>query len=50
MEPIVGMCGVFAVSMLFVGYEKYRTWRKQRQRQLRERVTYMLWVMANSAE
>lgn len=50
MEPIVGMCGVFAVSMLFVGYDKYRAWQKQRQRQLRERVTYMLWVMANSAE
>lgn len=50
MEPFIGLCGVFAVSLLFIGYEKYHAWAQQRKRVLRERVAYMLWVMANAGE
>jgi len=50
MEPIVGMYGAVAVATLFVVYEKYQSWMVSRQRQLRERVAYMLWVMANAAD
>jgi hypothetical protein len=45
------VCGVSALSVALVFY----LWRshdqksQQRQQKLRERVTYMLWVMANTA-
>jgi len=36
-----------AVSIIFCLYDLARRACRQRQRRLRERVTYMLWVMAN---
>jgi hypothetical protein len=38
-----------AVSTLFYGWREYHVRTAERQRVLRDRVTYMLWVMANAA-
>jgi hypothetical protein len=40
-----GLCAL-AVAVLYYGWREYQTRQTGRQRQLRERVTYMLWVMA----
>ena len=44
------VCGASALSvaLLFYGYRSYQQRIDDRSKQLRERVTYMLWVMANS--
>ena len=39
-----------AVSIIFCLYDLARRACRQRQRRLRERVTYMLWVMAHQDE
>jgi hypothetical protein len=39
-----------AVSIIFCLYDLARRAGLQRQRRLRERVTYMLWVMAHQDE
>ncbi len=43
------ICGLaaLAVATVFYAYRAYTDHRKVRERTLRERVTYMLWVMAN---
>ena len=43
------ICGLAALSVatVFYTYRAYFEHLKARQRLLRERVTYMLWVMAN---
>ncbi|MCI0684561.1 MAG: hypothetical protein L0Y71_20810 [Gemmataceae bacterium] len=43
------ICGVAALSVatVFYTYRAYVDYLKARQHTLRERVTYMLWVMAN---
>ncbi len=48
--PMVS-CGMaaFAVASIFYSYRAYADYLKQRQRILRERVAYMLWVAANGA-
>jgi hypothetical protein len=42
------VCGAAALSVagIFYTYRFYRDLINQKQRMLRERVTYMLWVMA----
>ena len=48
MEPTV--FGTAAVALIYVIYGTYRdrvTHEQRRERVLRDRVTYMLWVMAN---
>jgi hypothetical protein len=47
----VVVCGVSALSvaMLFYSWRSYNQKNELRVKQLRERVTYMLWVMANGA-
>ena len=51
-DPIMNfvVCSVAALSVasLFYCWRAHDDKRKQRDKQLRERVTYMLWVMANS--
>jgi hypothetical protein len=44
------ICGLAALSVatVFYTYRAYVDFMKARQHQLRERVTYMLWVMANA--
>jgi len=44
-------CGLaaFVVASIFYGYRAYTEWLLHRQRTLRERVAYMLWVAANLA-
>jgi hypothetical protein len=43
-------CGVatLAVASIFYTWRRYQDILMQKQRTLRERVTYMLWVMANA--
>jgi len=45
------VCAVSALSVagLFYSWRSYRERHDQLHKQLRERVTYMLWVMANTA-
>jgi hypothetical protein len=38
-----------AIALLFYSWRDYNFNLMQRQRQLRERVAYMLWVMAHGA-
>lgn len=44
------ICGMAALSVagVFYTYRAYVDYLKSRQHTLRERVTYMLWVMANA--
>jgi hypothetical protein len=44
-------CGLsaLAIALIFYSWRDYNFGLLQRQRLLRERVTYMLWVMANGA-
>ncbi len=43
-----GLC-TLAVAVLFYGWRDYYARLQGRERLLRQRVTYMLWVMANTA-
>jgi hypothetical protein len=46
MHPLLCSVPTLAVSLIFCLYQSYRDQVRWRQRRLRERVTYMLWVMA----
>ena len=48
--PLVS-CGMaaFTVATIFYSYRAYLDTLRQKQRVLRERVAYMLWVAANAA-
>jgi hypothetical protein len=48
MHLVMGNVAVLAVTAIFYAWRAYAQCRKQRQ--LRERVAYMLWVMANRAD
>lgn len=39
--------GALAVATIYYAYRAYQEKRQRRERTLRERVAYMLWVMAN---
>jgi hypothetical protein len=47
MNAIAGPFAALAVASLFYCYREYQSVVQQKSRQLRERVAYMLWVMAN---
>jgi hypothetical protein len=48
MNVVVCACSALSVALLFYGWRSYQSKNESRQKVLRERVTYMLWVMANS--
>jgi len=50
MHPLVGSIATLAVSIIFYTWQLYSQIRVQKQRTLRERVAFMLWVMANEDE
>ncbi len=47
MELVCSSLGALAVAAIYYGYRDYTLAQMQRRRTLRERVTFMLWVMAN---
>jgi hypothetical protein len=49
MSVIAGPFAALTVASLFYCYREYYTLLQKKNRRLRERVTYMLWVMANGA-
>jgi hypothetical protein len=50
MQPLLGTFQVLAVTVIFRLWQAYRQALLVRERRLRERVAYMLWVMANQVE
>jgi hypothetical protein len=50
MNPLVGSIATLAVAVIFYIWQLYNRIRMQKQRHLRKRVAYMLWVMANEDE
>ena len=48
MNVVVCAASALSVALLFYGWRSYHEKIQGRQKVLRERVTYMLWVMANS--
>jgi hypothetical protein len=48
MQTIVCNVSALAVATLYYYWRTYRQSHEQRGQLLRERVTYMLWVMANT--
>jgi hypothetical protein len=49
MSVVVCAASALSVALLFYSWRSYNEKNEQRNKQLRERVTYMLWVMANTA-
>ena len=47
MTTLVGPVAAFAVASIFYCYRHYNELQVRRERRLRERVAYMLWVAAN---
>jgi hypothetical protein len=50
MQPIVTNMAALAVATLFYLWRAHHQTRLRRQRVLRERVAYMLWVMAEQVQ
>lgn len=50
MNPIDSCITALAIAVIFYIYRGYRHLLSRRQRVLRERVAYMLWVVAEKAE
>jgi hypothetical protein len=48
MQTIFTSVAALAVAQIFYLWRSYRDMVRQKQRLLRERVTYMLWTMANA--
>jgi hypothetical protein len=46
MQPLVGSVPTLALSVIYCLYHAYYRARLRREGALRERVAYMLWVMA----
>jgi hypothetical protein len=49
MNVVAYSASALSVAILFYGWRFYRERMQGQQKKLRERVTYMLWVMANDA-
>ena len=49
MQTISGSIAALAVASIYYTWRAYLQDRARNQHTLRERVTYMLWVMANQA-
>jgi hypothetical protein len=50
MPPLLCSVPTFAVSLIYCCYHAYRHALLRRDRVLRERVAYMLWVMAGCVD
>jgi len=50
MQPLVTALPTLTVSVLYCFWNFYRLVQYQRQRRLRERVAYMLWIVATEGE
>jgi hypothetical protein len=50
MSAFVCAISAMSVALLYCSWRTYHDKIMLRQKQLRERVTYMLWVMANQSE
>jgi hypothetical protein len=50
METVIGGLGALAVANIYYWYRSYLQRQVGRERKLRERVTYMLWVAASRLE
>jgi hypothetical protein len=50
MQPFVGYLAALAVAAVFYIWRAYTQVQTQRQRLIRERVAYMLWVMAEQID
>ncbi len=48
MNLIAGPFAALTVASLFYCYREYSSYVQQKDRRLRDRVTYMLWVMAKN--
>jgi hypothetical protein len=48
MSVVVCAASALSVALLFYSWRSYNEKSEQRHKLLRERVTYMLWVMANT--
>ncbi len=46
MQPVLSTVPTLAVSVIYCCYQAYRRHLLRRDRLLRERVAYLLWVMA----
>jgi hypothetical protein len=49
MQPLYSSFTALVVSVIYLAWRAYTQAQVQRVQTLRERVTYMLWVMANQA-
>jgi hypothetical protein len=47
MQPLFNSFTALAVSVIYLAWRAYAQAQMQRVQTLRERVTYMLWTMAN---
>jgi hypothetical protein len=50
LQPFVATMPTLAVAAVYCVWNAYEAFRRRKARTLRERVTYMLWVMANAPE
>ena len=50
MSPISLNVAALAVAVIFYTWRSYAVIQRKRQRRLRERVAYMLWVMAEQVD
>jgi hypothetical protein len=50
LQPIVTALPTLAVATVYCFWNVYYAVQKKRERRLRERVTFMLWEMANQIE
>jgi hypothetical protein len=50
MQPLLCPVAALAVTLLFYAWRTYEKTRAARERLLRERVAYMLWVVADPAD
>jgi len=50
MQPILGNLAALTVALIFYAYRAYLNNTHQRRKVLRERVAFMLWVMAERVD
>ena len=50
MEPLITSAPVLAISALYCVWNAWRVAQLRRERRLRERVAYLLWVLATEVE
>ncbi len=50
MHPLTGSIAALAVASIYYVWKSYFQLQFRREQTLRERVTYMLWVMADQVE